>query len=247
MKKYILLHLLLIITFSVKAQKGGDSIIFSVDTINIYGKVIDEKGSPIKNATVLSDSHYTSTITDQNGLFKLDGIKPTDWIRVRTATTAIEKPINGSRFLLLTTVPFHPKDLNKDPAAFNITAKRISSKEKLIVKIKDTTIIYDFHPFGHTKSAEYPGGEKKFYEFVKNNIIYPQQAILKNMEGMVIIKFIIDGKGNYKDFITLQDIGYGCADEVIRVIKSSKRWNPAVSGLTVEQSFVLEIPFKLVE
>ncbi|WP_293307462.1 TonB family protein [Pedobacter sp. UBA5917] len=251
MKKYILFYLLLLTALSLKAQKSADSIVFSTDTINIYGKVIDEKGKPVKNARVLSetwdkDFNYIRTITDGNGLFKLNGIKPTDWIRVRAATTAIEKPINGSRFLLLTMVPLHPLELNKDPAAFNIVAKRLSSKEKLLVKRKDTTI-YDFHPFGYTKSAEYPGGLKKFYEFVKYNIKYPQKAILNNIEGTVVIKFTIDEKGNYKNFITLQDLGYGCAEEVIRVINSSKKWIPALSGITVEQNISIEIPFKLVD
>lgn len=251
MKRYILFHLLLLASLSLKAQKGRDSIIISMDTINIHGKVINEKGEPVKNATVFSETYdedfnYIRTITDRNGLFKLNGIKPTDWIRVRSATTAIEKQVNGSRFLLLTMEPFHLMRLNKDPADFNITAKRLSSKEKLIIKRKDTTI-YEFHPFGYPKSAEYPGGLKKFYEFVKGNIKYPQKAVIKNIEGSVIIKFIIDVKGNYKDFVTLQDIGYGCAEEVIRVINSSKKWNPALNGLTVEQTFTLEIPFKLID
>lgn len=251
MKRYILFYLLLISSSSLKAQKGRDSIIISMDTINIHGKIVDEKGEPVKNATVLSETYdkdfnYIKTTSDRNGVFKLYGIKPTDWIRARTATTAIEKPINGSRFLSLTMLPFHPMGLNKEPAIFNVTAKRLSSKEKLIIKRKDTTI-YEFHPFGYPKSAEYPGGSKKFYDFVKSNINYPQKAIVKNIEGMVVIKFIINAKGNYKDFIILQDIGYGCAEEVIRVIKSSKKWNPALNGFGVDQSFTIEIPFKLID
>ncbi|TCD07149.1 hypothetical protein EZ449_15275 [Pedobacter frigidisoli] len=235
----------------LKAQKVGDSTISYMDTINIHGKIIDEMGKPVNNALVFSETfdqnkNYIKTASDSLGLFSLSGIKPTDLIRVRTKSIAIVKPLNGSRFLLIEMLPQEIRKLNNYPVAFNVSAKRLLPKKKYQYKYnrKDTTV-YDFHPFGYPKLAEYPGGIRKFYDFVKANIKYPQKAVKNNIEGMVAIRFTIDNLGGYKNFVVLQDLGFGCAEELIRVILSSKKWIPASNGFTVEQIFTIEIPFKL--
>lgn len=252
MKKYFLSSLFLICLLNSKAQTTNDSVIVSLDTINIHGKVIDERGEPVTNATILSESfdkdyNYLITNSDNKGEFRLEGIKAADVIRVRTPTMAIEKHVNGSRFLLIQMLPREILKMNNDPVRFDISANRIYPKDKYSYKTKDTTIYYGFHPFGYLKNAEFPGGIGKFYEFIKHHIKYPQRAIKKNIEGMVKIQFTIDNTGNYKNFIILQDIGYGCAQEVIKIVKTSRKWIPGQNGSVVEQTFTLDIPFKLLD
>jgi len=250
--KFLFLVFITLIATTLKAQKVSDSVVTYIDTVNIHGKVIDEQGAPLKNVTVLSETfdknnNYIQTKTDQNGSFKLNGIRATDWIRVRMEKMAVEKPLGGSRFLLIRMLPLEARKLNNYPVEFNISAKKISSKSKYLYKRKDSATYKGWHPFGHHKSAEYPGGNRKFYDFIKTYIKYPQKAIQNNIEGMVAVEFTIDTKGDYKDFSVIQDIGYGCSEEVISVIKSSKKWNPAFNGLAVEQRFTIEIPFKLID
>ena len=88
---------------------------------------------------------------------------------------------------------------------------------------------------------------QKFYDFINNNILYPEKAIKNNIEGMVTVEFTIDTSGNYKDFIVIRDIGYGCSEEVLKVIKKSKKWNSALNGTLVNQRVSLEVPFKLLD
>ncbi|RYG21235.1 MAG: hypothetical protein EOO07_03120 [Chitinophagaceae bacterium] len=249
------LHLLIVImlTHCISfAQTTRQQVIISVDTVNISGKLVTEQGLPIYNALVLSETFgenhkYIQTTTDINGEFNLKGIKPTDRLRFRTAMMAVEYNLNGSRYLVAVMIPMLKLELNSFKAPFSIEAKRVASKEKYSYKTTDTLINVGFHPFGHYAPATYPGGLFKFYNFIKTNIVYPDRAIKGNVEGLVAIEFTIDRSGNYKDFLVVRDLGYGCAEEVLRVIKKSKKWNSAVLGNPVEQRISLQVPFKLLD
>jgi hypothetical protein len=233
------------------AQKQ-DSITIAIDTINIYGRVVDELDKPIKDAIVLSetlnkDYTYISAKTNKEGYFMLLGIKPYDRLRIRTKTKAIEYNLNSSRYLLIKMLPMQKLELNAEKNNFTVEAKRTSNKEKYSYKTKDTILDFGRHPFGYYSSATYPGGLQKFYNQVKQEIVYPDKAIKSNIEGLVIVEFTIDIHGNYQDFQVIRDIGYGCAQEVLRVIKSSKKWNAAQYGDMVNQRVSLEVPFKLTD
>ena len=249
--KKLLLSTLISITYSISfAQKVNDSVLISIDTINVYGKLMDELGKPIYNALVLSetldeDFNYIQTKTDKYGFFKLNGVKPIDRLRFRKEKLAVEYPLNGSRYLVVVMEPMAKLDLNSNKSSISVEAKRVSIKEKYTFKTKNTMRDIGRHPFGYTVDATYPGGLFKFYDFIKTNITYPEKAIKNNIEGMVTIEFTIDRAGNYKDFFVTKDIGYGCSEEVIRVIKKSKKWNSALLGNPIDQKISLAVPFKL--
>ena len=46
------------------------------------------------------------------------------------------------------------------------------------------------------------------------------------VEGKVTIQFIIGTSGQLTDFKVVRGIGYGCEDEVIRLIKAGPKWSP---------------------
>lgn len=252
MKKSILFVLFFLTTLSGLAQKIRDSITVSIDTVNITGKVVDEKGNPVIGATILSETfdknyNYIRTMTNNNGYFKLSGISPKDIIRIRKDDVAIEHNLKGSRYLFIKVPPLSKKELNANLTPFYINAKRISAKEKYVFKRIDSAVYIGWHPFGHYSSANYPGGMQKFYDFIQKGILYPKAAIQNNIEGVVKIEFTVDRQGNCIDFLIVSDIGYGCAAEVLKVIKSSKKWNPAMNGLFVNQRISIEVPFKLTD
>lgn len=101
---------------------------------------------------------------------------------------------------------------------------------------------------GHYFPPTYAGGLDKFYKYIISNVKYPEEAINKNAEGMVKIAFVVKKYGGFKDIEVIRDIGYGCAKEVIRVLKTTeKKWNSASNMNLVDQRIVFEIPFKLID
>ncbi len=67
----------------------------------------------------------------------------------------------------------------------------------------------------------------KIEQFVQNNIKYPQDALIQEIEGDVIIACVITKKGEVKGVKILKDIGGGCGDEASRLVSMMKNWMPA--------------------
>jgi TonB family protein len=70
--------------------------------------------------------------------------------------------------------------------------------------------------------------EKTFPEFVYSNLVYPDPAKRQNIEGNIIMSFIIEPDGMVSNiYIKNGGLGGGCTEEAIRVIGLTK-WQPAV-------------------
>ena len=82
--------------------------------------------------------------------------------------------------------------------------------------------------------------------FLARNIIYPTLAKQKNIQGKVIISFIIEKNGSISNIKIVKDIGEGCGEEGVRIVKLMPKWKPAQQkGEPVRQQFVLPVLFQL--
>jgi TonB family protein len=92
--------------------------------------------------------------------------------------------------------------------------------------------------------AYYPGGVKMLNNFLDNNILYPQEAIEKKIQGKVYVSFVIDKNGNVKNERIISGIHKLLDDEALRVLKLLGRWIPATNkGVNVESVVSLNIDF----
>jgi protein TonB len=93
----------------------------------------------------------------------------------------------------------------------------------------------------------YPGGVPELMKFLQKNIRYPSLARENGLEGRVIVKFYIDRDGTVRDPVVLKDnVGGGCGDEAIRVVKSMPKWSPGSQrGKPVKVYYTLPVTFKL--
>ncbi|NRB52807.1 MAG: energy transducer TonB [Saprospiraceae bacterium] len=88
--------------------------------------------------------------------------------------------------------------------------------------------------------------------FVYSNIRYPQEAIQNNVEGSVVVRFVVEPDSTISSPEVLRDIGDGCGPEVIRVVnlinQAGAKWKPGINdGKPVRSYFTLPIKFKLEE
>lgn len=96
------------------------------------------------------------------------------------------------------------------------------------------------------ENPSYPGGDEKRIEFLRNNIKYPQLAKDNNITGRVFVKFVVEKDGSITNVRVVRDIGGGCGEEAVRVVKSMPRWNPGKQrGQPVRTEFNLPIIFNL--
>jgi protein TonB len=94
--------------------------------------------------------------------------------------------------------------------------------------------------------ANFPGGMSAFYKFMGSEIKYPKREQKMNIDGRVIVSFVIEKDGSLTDFTVLKGVSKGLDDEAIRVLKASPTWNPGKQrGKEVRVRMTIPILFQL--
>lgn len=95
-------------------------------------------------------------------------------------------------------------------------------------------------------SPEFPGGNDSLYAYIGRNIKYPETAKKEKIQGRVFVTFVIEKDGQVSSAKILRDIGGGCGEEAIRVVKNMPKWKPGTQrGNPVRVQFNLPIMFQL--
>ncbi len=94
---------------------------------------------------------------------------------------------------------------------------------------------------------EFEGGVVGLMRYVKQNISYPSVAREIGIEGIVYVSFVVNESGNVESAKVMKGIGYGCDEEVIRVVGKMPRWKKAGrnAGHPVKVRFNIPVAFKL--
>ena len=93
---------------------------------------------------------------------------------------------------------------------------------------------------------EFPGGIEALYKYIGENIKYPPTARQSSIEGKVYVTFVVEKDGSIANAKVLRDIGGGCGQEALRVVKSMPNWKPGRQhGNAVRVQFNLPISFNL--
>lgn len=94
----------------------------------------------------------------------------------------------------------------------------------------------------NVKEPKFPGGLEKFYMFIGQNFKIPQEFSKQKIDGKLALEFMIEKDGSLTEFKVVKDLGYGTADEAIRVLKLSPKWIPASeNGIPVRVMYNLPI------
>lgn len=96
----------------------------------------------------------------------------------------------------------------------------------------------------------HPEGNFALKDFIKANLEYPRQAQLGNLQGKVVLRFIVEPSGLMTNIGVKNHVGGGCEEEAIRVLQLIK-WYPAKKNdqlvrveMTYPFYFILNDEFK---
>jgi periplasmic protein TonB len=93
--------------------------------------------------------------------------------------------------------------------------------------------------------SEYPGGASAWQRYLNKNLRYPQEAIDNEIQGTVVVQFIVDKAGSVSDVEAISG-PKELRDEAVRVIRKSGSWTPAVqNGRQVKSYKKQPIVFRL--
>ena len=96
------------------------------------------------------------------------------------------------------------------------------------------------------KTPEFPGGQSAMLQFLAQNIQYPEDARKNGIQGRVALSFVVEKDGSLSTIQVLRDIGGGCGQEAVRIVKMMPKWTPGMQrNRPVRVKYTLPVSFKL--
>jgi protein TonB len=93
---------------------------------------------------------------------------------------------------------------------------------------------------------EYPGGVVEMMKFLQRNIQYPANAAKNEVEGRVILQFVVEKDGQIGDVKVVRSVDPELDAEAMRVVKSMPNFIPGrQDGKPVAVLYTIPISFKL--
>lgn len=96
------------------------------------------------------------------------------------------------------------------------------------------------------KSPQFPGGEAAMIKFMIENVRYPEAAAKANIQGRVIVQFVVDKSGKVRDAKVMRSVSPELDAEALRVIMSMPDFTPGeIDGRPVSVHYMMPVSFKL--
>ena len=108
--------------------------------------------------------------------------------------------------------------------------------------------IEDDQPFVKVEQMpSFMGGDlMTFRNWVQSKVRYPQIAQENNIQGRVLLQFVIEKDGSLTNIVPLQTPDSSLSDEAIRILKTSPKWTPGKQrNQSVRVKYTLPIDFRI--
>ena len=93
---------------------------------------------------------------------------------------------------------------------------------------------------------EFPGGTMGLLEYLRTTIRYPQEAKVKNIQGRVLVEFVVEKDGSITEATVVKSVDKLLDDEALRVISIMPKWSPGTQrGEAVRVKYTVPISFRL--
>ena len=179
--------------------------------------------TPIVGAVVLIEGTKKGTVTDREGKFQLEvsmGDRITaSYVGYESKTIGVSKTFSESK----------------------------KSNEYILGLYKETEVedsekVYDVVE----EMPAFPGPPYALYEFLTRSIQYPKEARDKNIQGRVIVTFVVEKDGSISDARVVKSVDPLLDTEALRVVNSMHSWTPGKqNGEPVRVKYTVPVSFKL--
>ena len=93
---------------------------------------------------------------------------------------------------------------------------------------------------------KYPGGTEKMFEFIADNLRWPDDDAC--IQGRVVVSFIVEKDGSLTDIKVEKSIDPLFDKEAVRVVKSMPKWKPGMyRGKPARVKYYIPISFRLAQ
>ena len=97
-----------------------------------------------------------------------------------------------------------------------------------------------------TVMPSFVGGEDSLVQFLKDNVVYPEESLQNKEEGRVFVRFIVTKRGDIANISILRGSYPLLNQESMRIVSIMPKWNPgSLDGEFVAVKYVLPVNFEL--
>ena len=165
----------------------------------------------------------------------LNTVKVTELAIVDDDQVKAEDEIKTQEELQQTETAFGQTDFDKGTDDLNVVREY---KDELVVEDKVFT--------AGEQMPQFPGGEAELMKYISNNIKYPTMAMENNIQGRVVVQFVVTKSGKIGEVKVVRSKDPDLDKEAVRVVKSLPNFIPGkMNGQAVNVWYTLPITFKL--
>ena len=163
----------------------------------------------------------------------------------------VEEPMVISKTPSTYTGPTDPDAIDFPPViAIEKVVEPAPTEDKIILIAEQMPRFPGCEDEGGNNDAKKSCADQRLLSFIYDNIKYPPIASEMDIEGMVVVSFVINKDGSVGDIKILREPGGGLGKETTRIIKlmnkMPKKWTPGKQrGKPVRVRYNLPVRFKL--
>jgi TonB family protein len=170
----------------------------------VRGIVMTDDGKPLFGVKISASDNPATEISDKEGRFLLEDVRE---------GALLEFSLQGYKPYYLST---------SFEVAFNI---------ELTIELRKDNIREKDDIYAKAEiMPQYPGGDAELRKFIVTNVNYPEAVIEQKAKGTVIVRFVVNKKGNIEDVEILHRVHPALDAEVLRVIGKLGQFTPGSQG-----------------
>lgn len=133
-----------------------------------------------------------------------------------------------------------------------VLSNAVSEESEADLLVPTAEQVADAAPVDTAHAVKQAGVMPKFdgnvFMFLAQNIKYPESAVEANIQGRVLVKFIVSKDGEVCNASVVRSVDPSLDAEALRVINAMPRWTPGtVDGKPVDVWFTLPVTFRLTD
>ncbi|RYF66663.1 MAG: TonB family protein, partial [Cytophagaceae bacterium] len=237
-KYMLIIPLVLSLLAMTTAQKDITSVVdqFQKDGITVTGKVTGADGKSLPGAVIIIKGKEQSSSTNAEGQYTLTNV-----------------PKNA--VLTVNFIGFDPQTvLVKGRTSIHVMMTRSVALDEVVVTAGEPLSKGNVNGAGSDEKAlpiveqqpQFPGGVRALTQYLNQKLQYPARARKANVDGRVIVQFVVSQTGDIEQLRILKSIGFGCDEEAVRVVSQMPKWIPGKQqGQAVSVVYNLPIQFSL--
>jgi len=207
-------------TITIGFGDTDQTIISEGETFMAEGTVYDndeEKPTPVIGAVVKNVRTQKGVVTDKEGRFSIE------------ATAGDQVVVSYAGY---------------EPFAMGVSKAFSDDGSKYIVPLRHVNTGKTFDVV--EEMPQFPGGPSALFEFLSKNIQYPKDAEKANLQGRVIVTFVVKKDGSIADAKVVKSVAPSLDAEALRVINAMPNWAPGrQGGKPVNVKYTVPLTFRV--